>query len=80
MKKSIDKIEQGLFDLIKDTQDGGNEQLIKRAHALKKLQTLVKTVLLATQRRLTNKLNANPQAVLDGAFTKFNNEIKEALK
>jgi len=35
---------------------------------------------LATQRRLTNKLNANPQAVLDGAFTKFNNEIKEALK
>jgi len=80
MNKSIDKIEQGLFDLIKDTQDGGNEQLIKRAHVLKKLQSLVQTVLLATQRRLTNKLNANPQAVLDGAFTKFNDEIREALK
>lgn len=79
MKNSVKKIEQGLFDLIQDTQ-ADNEQLIARAHILKKLQSLVQTVLLSTQRRLTSKLSANPQAVLDDAFKKFNNEIDGTIK
>ena len=75
MRKSTKKIEQGLYDLIQETK-ASNESLISRALFLDKLQTLIKTLLLHTRRRLSNKLNSNPQTTVDRAFKKFNEELK----
>ena len=79
MKKSTQRIEAGLRELLTKTQ-ANNEALISRATVLNKLQSLISTLLLSTRRRLTGKLNPNRQATLDAAFQKFNDEIQEAIK
>jgi hypothetical protein len=75
MKKAIAKIEQGLFDLIKDTQDGGNEQLIARSKVLNLTEALITNLKLHTQRRLTSKLNPNQGAKVEELFKRFSTAI-----
>jgi hypothetical protein len=75
MKKAIAKIEQGLFDLIKDTQDGGNELLINRSKVLNLTEALITNLKLHTQRRLTSKLNPNQGAKVDELFERFSTAI-----
>ena len=76
---AIGKIEQGIFDLIR-VSGPGNEGLIHRSEILQSVQTLIKTILLFTQRRLTGKLNASPEIVIQKAFDKFACEIRGATK
>jgi hypothetical protein len=76
---AVGKIEQGIFDLIR-TSGSNNVSLIHRAEILQSLQTLLKTILLFTQRRLTGKLNASPEIVIQKAFDKFACEIRGATK
>jgi len=76
---AIGKIEDGIFDLIGATATG-NESLIHRSEVLKALQGLIRTLQMSTQRRLTNKLCANPKASVDAAFEKFSIELRGAGK
>ena len=79
MKKSTAKIEIGLRELLAKTQPG-NEKLINRAFILNKLESLIKTLLLSTRRRLSNKLNPNPGGPIEQAFEKFNKELEGIFK
>jgi hypothetical protein len=79
VKKSIDKINQGLFDLIIETKDGGNEALIARSKAINNIQALLKNLQLHTQRRLTSKLQPDPDGQISNLFARFT-EAMEAIK
>jgi hypothetical protein len=76
---AIGRIEGGIFDLIRVTGPD-NESLINRAEILQSIQTLIRTIQLSTQRRLTSKLSADPEATIDKAFEKFSVECRGATK
>jgi hypothetical protein len=71
MKKTyIDKISQGLFNMVFETKVD-NAGLIKRAKVLDATAVLTKSLQLHTQRRLSGKLNADPDATVDKLFADF---------
>jgi hypothetical protein len=73
--QSIDKIQQGLFDLIRETK-ADNESLIQRSQVLDATTVLSKSLQLHTQRRLTGKPNADP----DGTALKLFADFKAATE
>ena len=77
-KQYIDKINQGLFDMIQETK-ATKQSLIRRAKVLDALSVLVKSTRLHTQRRLTGKLNTTPDKTVDKIFDKFR-EAVEVIK
>ena len=72
---SIDKISQGLFDLVVDTKTG-EASLIQRAKVLEATALLIKNLQHHTQRRLTGKLNADPAGTVDKLFADFRAAIE----
>ena len=76
--KSIKIIEEGLTELVSETR-AGNESLIRRAKVLDAVGVMSKSLQLHTQRRLTGKLNADPNATVRKIFRKFN-ETVEVIK
>jgi hypothetical protein len=66
----IDKITQGFFDLVRETKES-NESLIKRSKVLDSVIVLSKSLQLHTQRRLTGKPNADPDATALKLFADF---------
>jgi hypothetical protein len=75
---SIDRIQQGFFDLIIETKTS-NETLIQRAKILDAVAILIKDIKLHTRRRLSNKLSANPDKTVNKIFDKFR-EAVEVIK
>ena len=73
--KCIDKIQQGLFDLVQDTKHS-KEALIKRAAVLNITEALIKNLKLTTQRRLTGKLQADQAGQIDKIFQKFSTALE----
>jgi|APSaa5957512622_1039677.scaffolds.fasta_scaffold53193_3 hypothetical protein len=67
---SIDRVENGLFDLVTDTKES-EESLIQRSKVLEATSVLIKNLQLHSQRRLTGKLNADPDATVDKLFADF---------
>ena len=67
---SIDRVENGLFDLVNDTKES-QENLIQRSKVLEATSVLIKNLQLHSQRRLTGKLNADPDATVDKLFADF---------
>ena len=74
----IDRISQGLFDMILETK-ATDEDLIKRAKILDAVAILIKDIQLHTTRRLTGKLNADPDGTTNKMFAKFK-EAVEVIK
>ena len=79
MKKSIKKIEQGIYDLIQDTKIG-NDNLIARSKVLNLTEALIKNLRLHTQRRLTSKLQVDQSGKVDELFKRFATAVEGVIK
>ena len=71
INKSVEMIEAGLRSLMDQTQ-AGNENLIKRSRVFLALEALLLNLKGHTTRRLTGKLQPNPDAHIDEFFRRFN--------
>ena len=70
-----DKINQGFFDMVRETKTS-NETLIQRAKILEAVASLTKALQLQTQRRLSNKLNADPDKTINKIFDTFRRAVE----
>ena len=68
---SVEMIEAGLRSLMDQTQ-AGNENLIKRSRIFLGLEALIHNLKGQTQRRLTGKLQPDPDTHVDELFRRFN--------
>ena len=70
MQKSTEIIEQGLREFIEETKIG-NMDLIRRSEVFEVLEALIKNLKAHTQRRLTNKMQPNPDAHVAELFRRY---------
>jgi hypothetical protein len=68
---SIEKIEEGIRELIEETKVG-NEDLTRRSKVFLALDALIFNLKGHTQRRLTGKLQPNPDAQVEELFRRYN--------